>query len=155
MPISLDTAKLKRLREERHWSQEHLAELAGMGVRTVQRIENGEKASNETLMALAAAFNIAASDLTEDTSAKAERVVRQKAAGTVAKMRLGFGISLAGYVFVMLIFAGIGFGDGSGGYTMMWPAIWCTVAVAGHGLAVVIVEMVSRYRAASLSGTQV
>lgn len=71
MPITLDAAKLRRLREDRHWSQEHLAELAGIGVRTVQRIENGEKASNESIMALAAAFNIPASDLTEDTNVKA------------------------------------------------------------------------------------
>jgi transcriptional regulator with XRE-family HTH domain len=155
MPITLDAAKLRRLREDRHWSQEHLAELAGVGVRTVQRIENGEKSSNESLKALAAAFNIDASDLTENTNAKAEKLIRQKVTKTVADMRLGFGISLAGYVFVLLVFAGISFGDGSGGYTMMWPTIWCTVAVAAHGLIVVMCELVSRYQASSISETQV
>ncbi len=154
MPITLDAAKLRRLREDRHWSQEHLAELAGVGVRTVQRIENGEKASNESLMALAAAFNIDASDLTKNINAEAENLVRQKAAKTIADMRLALGISVAGYFFVMLVFAGIGFGDGSGGYTMMWPAIWCTVAVAGHGLIVVVCELVFRHQAAPVSEAQ-
>jgi transcriptional regulator with XRE-family HTH domain len=154
MPITLDAAKLRRLRDDRHWSQEHLAELAGVGVRTVQRIENGEKASNESLMALAAAFNIDASDLTENSNAKAENLVRQKAAKTIANMRLALGISVAGYFFVMLVFAGIGFGDGSHGYTMMWPAIWCTVAMAGHGLIVVICELVLRHQVAPVSERQ-
>lgn len=155
MPITVDAAKLRRLREDRNWSQEHLAELAGVGIRTVQRIENGEKASNESLMALAAAFNISAADLVENTNAKAENLVRQKAAKTIADMRLGLGISVAGYFFVMLVFTGIGFGDGSGGYTMMWPAIWCTVAVAGHGLIVVIFELAFRHQASLVSETQV
>jgi transcriptional regulator with XRE-family HTH domain len=154
MPISLDAAKLRRLREDRHWSQDHLAELAGVGVRTVQRIENGERASNESLMALAAAFNVDASDLAENSNAKAQDLLRQKAVKMIADMRLALGISVAGYFFVMLVFASIGFGDGSHGYTMMWPAIWCTVAVAGHGLIVVVCELVFRHQAAPVSEVQ-
>ena len=54
MQFYADAAKIKRWREERHWSQEHLADLAGIGLRTIQRVEQGEKASGETLKALAA-----------------------------------------------------------------------------------------------------
>ena len=46
MAFKADAAKIKRWREERQWSQEHLADLAGIGLRTVQRIENGELASS-------------------------------------------------------------------------------------------------------------
>ena len=56
---------LKKLREERHWSQEQLATLAGISLRTVQRVEAGHNASLETLKSLAAVFEIDISKLTE------------------------------------------------------------------------------------------
>ena len=31
MSFKADAAKIKRWREERHWSQEHVADLAGIG----------------------------------------------------------------------------------------------------------------------------
>ncbi|STT48732.1 DNA-binding protein [Klebsiella pneumoniae] len=34
--------QVKQLRLQRAWSQEQLAEMAGLSVRTIQRIENGE-----------------------------------------------------------------------------------------------------------------
>lgn len=43
-------------REMRKWSQETLAELSRLSVRTIQRIEKGEPASTETKRALAFAF---------------------------------------------------------------------------------------------------
>jgi transcriptional regulator with XRE-family HTH domain len=57
--------KVKSLRLARAWSQEQLAELASLSVRTVQRIENGEQASLETLSALAAAFDVTVTDLSD------------------------------------------------------------------------------------------
>ncbi|WP_336074194.1 helix-turn-helix transcriptional regulator, partial [Klebsiella pneumoniae] len=35
--------QVKQLRLQRAWSQEQLAEMAGLSVRTIQRIENGER----------------------------------------------------------------------------------------------------------------
>jgi transcriptional regulator with XRE-family HTH domain len=35
--------QVKQLRLQRAWSQEQLAELAGLSVRTIQRIENGDR----------------------------------------------------------------------------------------------------------------
>jgi transcriptional regulator with XRE-family HTH domain len=43
-------------RELRGWTQETLAELAGINVRSVQRVEAGQPASTETLRAIARAF---------------------------------------------------------------------------------------------------
>lgn len=45
--------QVKQLRLQRAWSQEQLAELAGVSVRTIQRIENGDRPGLETLSALA------------------------------------------------------------------------------------------------------
>lgn len=43
---------VKRLRTQRSWSQEQLAEYSGLSVRTIQRVESGNKASLETLKCL-------------------------------------------------------------------------------------------------------
>jgi transcriptional regulator with XRE-family HTH domain len=45
---------LKQLRLSRHLSQEQLATMSGLNVRTIQRIESGHKASVESLKCLAA-----------------------------------------------------------------------------------------------------
>lgn len=50
-------ATIKLLREMRQWSQEQLAEIAGVNVRTIQRVEQGVSASFDTRRALATAFD--------------------------------------------------------------------------------------------------
>lgn len=47
-----------KLRLQRGWSQEQLADLSGLSVRTIQRIERGGGASVESLKALAAVFEV-------------------------------------------------------------------------------------------------
>jgi transcriptional regulator with XRE-family HTH domain len=54
---------VQKLRLQRGWSQEQLAELSGVSARTIQRIERGQSASMETLKALAAVFEIDFSEL--------------------------------------------------------------------------------------------
>lgn len=55
--------RIRPLRLEKGWSQEQLATIAGLSTRTVQRIENGEQASLETLTAIAAALGVQVSNL--------------------------------------------------------------------------------------------
>ncbi len=45
---------IQKLRLQRGWSQEQLAELSGLSVRTIQRLERGQPASVESLKALGA-----------------------------------------------------------------------------------------------------
>ncbi|WP_376778826.1 helix-turn-helix domain-containing protein [Serratia fonticola] len=47
---------IKLFREMRQWSQEQLAEISGLNVRTIQRVEQGLSASLDTRRALAGAF---------------------------------------------------------------------------------------------------
>lgn len=47
---------IRMFREMRQWSQEQLAEISGLNVRTIQRIEQGLSASLDTRRALARAF---------------------------------------------------------------------------------------------------
>jgi transcriptional regulator with XRE-family HTH domain len=56
-------ARIKKLRTERAWSQEKLAELAGLSTRTVQRLERGEACAAHTLRAVATAFKIDVGEL--------------------------------------------------------------------------------------------
>lgn len=57
--------KIKELRNEHSWSQAQLSEIAGISIRTVQRIENTGKCSKESLLAIASAFDIEVKELTE------------------------------------------------------------------------------------------
>ncbi|MCH2056584.1 MAG: helix-turn-helix transcriptional regulator [Thalassotalea sp.] len=56
---------MKTLRQERQWSQEQLAQLSGLNVRTIQRFEKGEGVGLETLKSLAAVFEITTEELLE------------------------------------------------------------------------------------------
>jgi transcriptional regulator with XRE-family HTH domain len=49
---------VQKLRLQRGWSQEDLAELCALSVRTIQRIERGNAASTESLKALASVFEV-------------------------------------------------------------------------------------------------
>lgn len=49
---------LKKIRETKNLSQEQLAMMAGLNVRTIQRIEAGNKASIESLKSIAAALEV-------------------------------------------------------------------------------------------------
>ena len=54
---------MKLLRLEKHWSQEQLAQLSDLNVRTIQRVEKGESVGTETLKSLAAVFEISTDEL--------------------------------------------------------------------------------------------
>ncbi|MFT5753604.1 MAG: transcriptional regulator with XRE-family HTH domain [Flavobacterium sp.] len=65
---TINLRDIKKMRLERHWSQDQLAEMSGLSIRTIQRIENGENAGLESLKSLAAVFeiNIADSDKNQE-----------------------------------------------------------------------------------------
>ena len=77
---------VQKLRLKRGWSQQQLAEASGLSVRTIQRIENGNPASAESLKCLAAVFEVDFATLnpekimatpTETAEAEAFRYVRK------------------------------------------------------------------------------
>ena len=78
--MSSDTINLRDIKEqrlERHWSQHQLAEMSGLSVRTIQRIERGENAGLETLKSLAAVFETNIVDADKDL--EIERVKEEQA----------------------------------------------------------------------------
>ena len=54
----ISSDKLKELRHQHGWSQEQLATISGVSVRTIQRIEKSGECSLESKMALAGAFSV-------------------------------------------------------------------------------------------------
>jgi len=55
--VNPDGAKIRALRIQRGWTQEQLAEIAGVSARTIQRAETADCAAFETVRAVAGAFN--------------------------------------------------------------------------------------------------
>lgn len=58
MDMKLKSALIKKLRSERLWSQDQLAQFSGLGLRTIQRIESQGSGSKESLMALSSVFGV-------------------------------------------------------------------------------------------------
>ena len=61
--MAVSREKIRALREAKAWSQAHLAEAAGLSLRTVQRVEAEGSASAETRMAIAGALAVSVDDL--------------------------------------------------------------------------------------------
>lgn len=71
MEMKINVDLLKKLRNEKAWSQDQLAEISGVSLRTIQRIEKSGNASLESKKAIAAAFEIKASELDENENSSA------------------------------------------------------------------------------------
>ncbi|MDH2068887.1 helix-turn-helix domain-containing protein [Pantoea sp. GD03673] len=100
--------RFKEHRLARAWSQEQLAEMAGLSTRTVQRIENGERPGLETLSALAAVFEVNVADLTGpqngEDQALDQRIVdaRRRIAGEARFYRsLITAVMVCGLLFIL------------------------------------------------------
>ena len=90
MDIMIDKNRIRKLRSQRAWSQDHLASVSGLSLRTIQRIENDGSCSLESKKALAAVFNIKPSDLDIQVNA-----IRNMAASKRGRM-FGFAGATAG-----------------------------------------------------------
>jgi DNA-binding XRE family transcriptional regulator len=96
---------IKMFREMRQWSQEQLADVAGLSTRTVQRIETGKPSDLDTRRALARAFEAQDIDMfnkpyvipTEEEM-KAARAQFEREHMTLAAYPLTTGRQLAGLV---------------------------------------------------------
>ncbi len=110
MNTRVNTTVLLALRERAKWSQEDLAEAAGVSPRTVQRLESGAAASSESVMAVAAALEVRSSLLsTQEPSGKTlragftEHEVRRERSACIVFTTLGYLCSSAGISYSMWI----------------------------------------------------
>lgn len=63
----MNTMIVKKLRIQQGWSQEQLAQVSGLSVRTIQRVEKGQNIGIESLKSLAAVFDVHLNDLQPET----------------------------------------------------------------------------------------
>jgi transcriptional regulator with XRE-family HTH domain len=59
----LDAGFIRNRRTAKGWSQEHLAQAAGIHEKTIRRAEAGERVSGETRLAIASALDVRAEAL--------------------------------------------------------------------------------------------
>lgn len=134
---------IQKLRLQRGWSQQQLADLSGLSVRTIQRIEQGQVASTESLKSLAAVFEIDFSTLQEPgmntTTAPASPAAfnadEALAFAQVRKLK-GFYLHLAQYVVVVALLLGINLWTRPQYLWVGWVAMGWGIGVLFHGLRV-------------------
>lgn len=69
----MENNQIKKLRLDKHWSQEQLADKANVSVRTIQRLEAGKEASIETLNLVAGALGVEVKDLFDDSESSEQQ----------------------------------------------------------------------------------
>jgi transcriptional regulator with XRE-family HTH domain len=130
---------IQKLRLQRGWSQEQLAELSGLSVRTIQRLERGQPASAESLKALASVFEIDFSDLKEtEMDAPMNQNLNADEALALAHVRKikGFYVHLAQYVVIVGGLAIVNLVTFPGYLWVGWVAMGWGIGVVAHGLRV-------------------
>jgi transcriptional regulator with XRE-family HTH domain len=133
------TTMVRKLRLQRGWTQEQLAELSGLSVRSIQRIERGQACSLETQNALAAVFQVDRSVLDRH-----EKPIESTPAdnGSLRADELSALRELKGlrdflshvFLYCLVVVAG-GIVFGFEHSWMLWGAIGWATGIVGHGLA--------------------
>lgn len=78
--MHVDSVRLRELRVARQWSQEQLATLSGLNLRTIQRLESGAKISQESLRAV---FEVPAERLLASDPGPSEPALKAMREGVV------------------------------------------------------------------------
>lgn len=131
---------VQKLRLQRGWSQEQLAIVSGLSVRTIQRIERGQSASLETLATLASVFEIDVSQLTveKETDMQSIAVDSREAEEALAFERVRkikkFYLHVAQYVLVIAVLVVINLVTSPHYFWAIWPALGWGVALAMNGM---------------------
>jgi len=123
---------VKKLRLQHGWSQEQLSQFSGLSVRTIQRIEQGNKPGLESLKSLAAVFDIHIMELQQETKMDNESHIALNNDQPPQKRRLS--PRLITYVVVMTMLFFINFWTNPTYIWAWWPAL-------GWGIAIAITEI--------------
>lgn len=138
---------VRKLRLQRAWSQEQLSECSGLSIRTIQRIEQGQKASVESLKSLAAVFEVNITDLTPETNMNDNMAQPQQAAHAsishdeeeaiqYVKEMKGFYSHLINYVCVITVLIIINLINSPNHLWFIWPAFGWGIGIIMHAASV-------------------
>ena len=130
---------VQKLRLQRGWSQQQLAELSGLNVRTIQRIEKGQEPSVESLKSLAAVFNVEFSTLKEqgmDNAVSENQSAEEILAFNQVRKLKGFYIHLAQYVLVIALLSVINALTTPNRWWVQWVVMGWGIGVFFHWLQI-------------------
>ncbi len=133
---------VRKLRLKRGWSQEQLAEMSGLSVRTIQRIERGQGPGLESSKSLAAVFEVPVTALRQEddimTEAKTPTRISSEEERIIEYVRdlKGFYTHLTSYVLVMLVLFVINLVFTPGYIWAFWAALGWGIGILVHGLNV-------------------
>ena len=124
---------VRKLRLQKGWSQDQLAQLSGLSIRTIQRIERGNKAGLESLKSLAAVFEIELSKLNQDVTMTKHDLDEEMAIEYVRDIK-GFYSHLLEYVVVVLGLLILNLILTPDNLWVKWVALGWGIGVLSHGL---------------------
>ncbi len=124
----------RKLRLQRGWSQEQLAELSGLSVRTIQRIERGQKPGLESAKSLASVFEVELSTFFAGESIMNDKIElksdEREAMQYVKGIKEFYSHALMYVLFTILLLTFKGFSDP----IIVWCLVGWSVGVVMHGL---------------------
>ncbi|WP_318506854.1 2TM domain-containing protein [Photobacterium leiognathi] len=128
---------IRKLRLQRGWSQEQLSQLSGLSIRTIQRIEQGQKAGLESLKSLAAVFEIQVSDLQMEPPMNKEITITEdeKQAIEYVKSIKEFYSHLVTYFLVITGLFVINYFTSPDYWWAVWPALGWGIGIVSHALS--------------------
>ena len=127
---------VRKLRLQRGWSQDHLAELTGLSTRTIQRIERGHKYSLETKASLAAVFEVDPSTFDEGEPDMNERETLTSAEREAIEYVKGIKEFYSHLLMYLVFMAAFTVFFGFKNPLIPWGAIGWGIGVIVHGLVV-------------------
>ena len=156
---------IRKLRLEKGWSQEQLAEMSGVSTRTIQRIERGGKASLESKKCLAAVFDMKINKLQKDDNMNENDTISNEDRAALDKMRewmkhddehyydvslsndereameyvrdiKSFYINLGTYIIIISFLLILNLITNPSYLWVVWPALGWGIGVAFHALSV-------------------
>ncbi|MCL4264024.1 MAG: helix-turn-helix domain-containing protein [Anaerolineae bacterium] len=145
MKNKIDSDKIRLWRKERYWSQEQVAEKAGISLRTIQRLENGGSASYDSAVSLANVFEVDVNDfLIED--GQFENSVEKQKSKSLMGLKMSFGIHAAGFVIGMVTLLLIDLADNPSEWSLIWPIAFLVIGIVSHGAVVYMVEFIEKMK---------
>ncbi|PAJ71727.1 XRE family transcriptional regulator [Pseudoalteromonas sp. NBT06-2] len=135
---------VRKLRLQRAWSQDQLAQLSGLNIRTIQRIERGQNAGLESLKSLAAVFEIQLTELQQememsiDSQKNTETKMTEEEKKVIEHVRdiKGFYSHLINYVLVVSGLFILNYFINPEYIWAWWAALGWGIGVISHGLSV-------------------
>lgn len=131
---------VRKLRLQRGWSQEHLAELVGVSVRTIQRIERGYSPGLETSKALASVFEVDVSTFTseESTVNNDQKLSSSTAVADDEKEAMLYVKGIKEFYEHLIVYLAFAVVFGSLSYDRMGATNFMILGLAGWGVGVIV-----------------